>query len=296
MLFISNSVFAGGISGNFSVCLNGTATHAGREGTIITYSATGFSNPTSYRWSVLGSSGAHTYASPIESTCQIFFPNSMNDRVTGTILLETSEGSASANFTVYRLPSPAKAISGQRLINIDTDLNRTFTYTTTALESGTLVWGTPSGSTIVSQGSNYVVLKFLNTFRGGTLRVFGVNGPCGAGEPALFDIDGQKEVIVPSLSYTPQSSVPDINNRNLTSKEVGFSPNFIDVSTSGAAVVNYPIFVPPGTAGLEPDISINYNSQAGYGELGLGWHLSASSSITRVGQNKYLDGRQELLI
>ena len=62
------------------------------------------------------------------------------------------------------------------------------------------------------------------------------------------------------------------------------------VGESGAATYMVPIQVAPGTAGIEPKLSISYNSQAGNGLLGLGWSLSGLSSVDRCPQTVTQDG------
>jgi hypothetical protein len=51
-----------------------------------------------------------------------------------------------------------------------------------------------------------------------------------------------------------------------------------------------PFNISPGTAGVEPKISIVYNSQAGNGLLGLGWDLGGLSAIVRVPLDYFNDG------
>lgn len=53
------------------------------------------------------------------------------------------------------------------------------------------------------------------------------------------------------------------------------------VDESGAATYDVPLYAVPGTAGLEPRLSLSYSSQAGYGPLGKGWSIGGLSSITR---------------
>lgn len=46
---------------------------------------------------------------------------------------------------------------------------------------------------------------------------------------------------------------------------------------SGAAQTSIPVLVPPGRAGVEPDLALTYDSSAGNGWLGLGWDLDAGA-------------------
>ena len=48
-------------------------------------------------------------------------------------------------------------------------------------------------------------------------------------------------------------------------------------SPDGAAHLSYPLWTPPGRQGMQPQLSVSYNSSAGNGLLGLGWELSMSS-------------------
>nr|VFK45345.1 MAG: virulence plasmid B protein [Candidatus Kentron sp. SD]VFK49718.1 MAG: virulence plasmid B protein [Candidatus Kentron sp. SD]VFK80067.1 MAG: virulence plasmid B protein [Candidatus Kentron sp. SD] len=70
---------------------------------------------------------------------------------------------------------------------------------------------------------------------------------------------------------------------------VGSIPGQLSVR-QGAAVYTIPIEVPPGVAGMQPDLAITYNSNAGNGLLGMGFSLSGLSAIPRRNLSIARDG------
>ena len=71
---------------------------------------------------------------------------------------------------------------------------------------------------------------------------------------------------------------------------VGAVEGSLSVSQSGAAAYTIPISVPPGTAGVVPQLSLDYNSQSGNGLLGIAWSLNGLSSISRCPKTLAHDG------
>ena len=53
------------------------------------------------------------------------------------------------------------------------------------------------------------------------------------------------------------------------------------VTNQGAATYNIPLTLPAGIGGFTPSLSIDYSSLGSNGDAGLGWNLSAASTISR---------------
>ena len=70
----------------------------------------------------------------------------------------------------------------------------------------------------------------------------------------------------------------------------GVTAGALSVESSGAARYVVPIDVPPGVAGMEPDLSLVYNSGGGNGLLGVGWSLGGLSVIHRCARTIAQDG------
>jgi hypothetical protein len=70
-------------------------------------------------------------------------------------------------------------------------------------------------------------------------------------------------------------------------------PSSFAVDHMGSATLNVPIAVPPGTAGMTPDLALSYSSSNGNGYVGVGWTLTGLPAITRCPATIATDGSAE---
>ncbi|KIG13001.1 Rhs family protein [Enhygromyxa salina] len=91
-----------------------------------------------------------------------------------------------------------------------------------------------------------------------------------------------------SLFAGPNGGDPEPHRS--ASSPVGTLPGSFVVDDHGAARYSIPIQLPPAARGLEPTLSLDYDSQRGDGPLGVGWSLGGSSVITRCGHTLAEDG------
>ena len=126
----------------------------------------------------------------------------------------------------------------------------------------------------------------------------------------LIDLPGEElqlQLLASSDSGYFASNVSTVNNTDWLSKggsaaEQRFSAASIASTTfngqtsgspsvsGGAAAYSIPIDVVPGRAGIQPDISLQYNSRSGVGVAGVGWSLNAGNSISRCAATLAHDG------
>ncbi len=93
-----------------------------------------------------------------------------------------------------------------------------------------------------------------------------------------------------NTNYTPLYASYNFTKTIDVTKPLGVVQGSGSVNSSGGAGYSIPIYTPPGTAGLEPTISLTYNSQAGAGIAGFGWNITGLSAITRSGKDRYHNG------
>jgi RHS repeat-associated protein len=76
----------------------------------------------------------------------------------------------------------------------------------------------------------------------------------------------------------------------LPTDPVGYLPGSGAVSAAGTAQYSVPLLVPPGRAGMQPALSIEYASGNGNGLLGVGFGVTGASAIRRCPRTLALDG------
>lgn len=90
------------------------------------------------------------------------------------------------------------------------------------------------------------------------------------------------------LTGNDDYSVMALSDDN-TEYAVGQIPYQEDVTPYGGRIYNIPIMVSP-MSDFPPQISLQYNSQAGNGLAGFGWSIGGLSSITLTNKNQYYHG------
>lgn len=92
---------------------------------------------------------------------------------------------------------------------------------------------------------------------------------------------------------SPDEPAIDRTNQALTvAAPIGTLPGDLEVTATGAASYEIPIDVPPGRKGLEPRLTLAYNSRDGNGLVGVGWSLRGISRITRCASTPAHGGRR----
>jgi hypothetical protein len=119
--------------------------------------------------------------------------------------------------------------------------------------------------------------------------------PVGTGSEVVIS-DGTTVMIAPDLSSylkTPTSPValPEPTETGPTGKSFnGMLTGQLGVSPTGAATYAVPIQIPPGIAGMAPNLNLVYNSQSGQGIAGQGWDMTGLSTISRCRKTHPQDG------
>jgi hypothetical protein len=125
-----------------------------------------------------------------------------------------------------------------------------------------------SGSIVDSKSGTGTPISFTNITTAGSYTITGVRGSSSRNMNGTVTVvvNGDNEYMVGNIS-----------------SKFGVSP-------TGTASFTIPLDILPGRAGMEPSLSLVYNSRSPNGLLGMGWALSGLSAITRGNTNHINDG------
>ncbi|MEC8325043.1 MAG: Ig-like domain-containing protein [Pseudomonadota bacterium] len=104
---------------------------------------------------------------------------------------------------------------------------------------------------------------------------------------SMIEANGDWSDLTPTaVDDANELAVGNLDSVDLSSVSVEAKP----AVSGGQASYHIPIALPPGRAGLQPSIAINYNSQSGNGVMGMGFNLQAAGEISRCGSTYVNDG------
>lgn len=126
---------------------------------------------------------------------------------------------------------------------------------------------------------SYIARDFVSLKPGFGFKASGSNTLSISIDPGLLFIPSDNLYATPDGVISPNGGA------------VGAIPGSFSVSSTGGATYSIPIECPSGLNGLQPNISLVYNSQTGNSIMGWGWNVSGISSITRTGSTLYHDNK-----
>ncbi len=149
--------------------------------------------------------------------------------------------------------------------------------------AGNVTLNIPAGVTLFVNG--IAKTGSTATVKAGDTLWMQATAPGTAGVPRNYTLTIGCQSATWSFTTAAIAAVPDHPGT-----DSGYTQVETGVSDTGAAQISIPIVVSPGTAGMQPKLSINYSSQGGNGPLGVGFSLSGLSTISRVGRTVAQDG------
>ena len=105
---------------------------------------------------------------------------------------------------------------------------------------------------------------------------------------AVFTVTEDTLAAQPETPPAPAS--PPSMTASSSSSRVGVTAGSFRVAESGSATYSVPILTAPASGGVAPQISLNYDSQSGNGEVGVGWSIGGVSAISLCPQTMEQDG------
>ncbi|MDZ4793925.1 MAG: SpvB/TcaC N-terminal domain-containing protein [Bacteroidota bacterium] len=97
--------------------------------------------------------------------------------------------------------------------------------------------------------------------------------------------------VLSQTNYSPLYTSTNFVKTIDLSRPVGTVDGTAGTTATGGVTYTIPIYAPPGTNGMQPSVSIVYNSQGSSGVVGFGWNIAGLSMISRTGKNIYHNGQ-----
>jgi hypothetical protein len=148
--------------------------------------------------------------------------------------------------------------------------------------TGTILISTTGGARLIVNGVD--VGTSTEVSAGSEVRLRGTSPATSSGSYGV--------VIYGTASTWTITTRPPVQPEPVAGTVSGYTTVSASVGENGAANINIPITVPPGTAGMEPKLAITYSSQAPNGLLGVGFSISGLSANSRSGPTKWHDGKR----
>lgn len=109
---------------------------------------------------------------------------------------------------------------------------------------------------------------------------------CGPTTTCSFNVSVPPPPPVP----VPKTAINPANDATSGGTYTGNTLGSYSTTATGAFVYTVPVKIPPGINGVQPDISLSYNSSQLNGIVGQGWSLSAESYVSRCPASLIRDG------
>jgi RHS repeat-associated protein len=284
---VRNQLSAGVLTGNQSLCYNADALP------ITGTSASGGSGSFTYTWE-MSESGGYNWTSVQDSLASYDPPTMTTTTQFYRIANDSLCGSVYSNMitkTVYTL-TPGSI--GQDQTIAFNSVPSTLTSIDSASGSvGPYYYHWQSSTSGYGDWNNIDNAININYSPGALLSTIYIrrsasdDSICGT----VYSNNVKLTPVIPGTEYMEGSEIPDPDNRSLnTSLEVGSTSGSVSTTQLGGLSYSIPLFCSPGTNGVQPALSLQYNSQSGNGLLGWGWNLGGLSSISRMVKPYYIDG------